>query len=180
LINAVGHIAINISPTQLSDTNFVNYILKNVTHAGIPANILEFEITERTFVDNTTAIKDKLLTLREHGIRFSVDDFGTGYSSLAYLQQLPLDRLKIDRAFITDVDKIHDRQSIVDAIILLARSLAMDVIAEGVETEDELNHLLKAGCREFQGYHFHRPMNPEMMTGLLREKITDSGNPAIA
>jgi diguanylate cyclase (GGDEF)-like protein/PAS domain S-box-containing protein len=180
LINAAGRIAINISPTQFNDKNFVNYILEHINQAGIPANILELEITERTLVDNTTNIKDKVLSLREHGIHFSVDDFGTGYSSLAYLQQLPLDRLKIDRAFITDVDKIHDQQSIVDAIILLARSLAMDVIAEGVETEEELNHLLKAGCKEFQGYHFHRPMNSEMITGLLRKNITNMNGPAIA
>lgn len=180
LIHAVGRIAINISPSQFSDSNFVDYILETIHQSGIPANILELEITERTLVDNTAALKEKLLTLREYGIHFSVDDFGTGYSSLAYLQQLPLDRLKIDRAFITDVDKIHDRQSIVDAIILLARSLTMDVIAEGVETEEELNYLLKAGCREFQGYHFHRPMNSDMMTGLLHKHIADSNNPAFA
>jgi diguanylate cyclase (GGDEF)-like protein/PAS domain S-box-containing protein len=180
LTEAFGRVAINISPTQFSDKDFVNSILESINRAGIPATTLELEITERTIVDNSSAIKQKLSTLREHGIHFSVDDFGTGYSSLAYLQQLPLDRLKIDRAFITDVDKIHDRQSIVDAIILLAKSLTMDVIAEGVETEEEMNYLLLAGCREFQGYHFHQPMNSDMITGLLRKHITDLNNPSIA
>jgi diguanylate cyclase (GGDEF)-like protein/PAS domain S-box-containing protein len=180
LINAVGRIAINISPKQISEKNFVNYILEHVNQAGIPANILELEITEQSLLDNTAAIQDKLQTLREHGINFSIDDFGTGYSSLAYLQQLPLDRLKIDRAFITDVDKIHDRQSIVDAIIFLAKSLTIDVIAEGVETQEEMNYLLKAGCLEFQGYYFHRPLSSEHMTRLLHKHITRSNNPAIA
>jgi diguanylate cyclase (GGDEF)-like protein/PAS domain S-box-containing protein len=180
LIEAVGRIAINISPRQFSDNDFVNYILESINRAQIPASTLELEITERTIVDNSSAIKEKLVTLRGHGIHFSVDDFGTGYSSLAYLQQLPLDRLKIDRAFITDVDKIHDRQSIVDAIILLANSLAMDVLAEGVETEEEMNYLLKAGCKEFQGFHFHRPMNSDMITRLLQSTTTETKNPAIA
>jgi diguanylate cyclase (GGDEF)-like protein/PAS domain S-box-containing protein len=180
LIEAFGRISINISPRQFSDKDFVNYILDSINLAEIPATTLELEITERTIVDNSKEINEKLSILREHGISFSVDDFGTGYSSLAYLQQLPLDRLKIDRAFITDVDKIHDRQSIVDAIILLANSLAMDVIAEGVETEEEMNYLLNAGCKEFQGFHFYRPMNTDTITGLLQNNISDSNNPAIA
>jgi predicted signal transduction protein with EAL and GGDEF domain len=171
LMQTFNRVAINISPTQFTNKDFVTYILQHINQAGIDASTLELEITERTLVELSTAIRDKLLTLREHGICFSIDDFGTGYSSLAYLHQLPLDKLKIDRAFVTDVDKLHDRQSIVEAIILLAKGLSIDVIAEGVETQDEMNYLLKAGCREFQGFHFHRPMSPDMITKLLQERV---------
>jgi EAL domain-containing protein (putative c-di-GMP-specific phosphodiesterase class I) len=171
LLHAFSRVGINISPTQFTNKDFVSYMLEHISRAGIDANTLEIEITERTLVDTSASIQDKLLTLRNHGLCFSIDDFGTGYSSLAYLQQLPLDRLKIDRAFITDVDKQRDSQSIVEAIILLAKGLSIDVIAEGVETEDEMNYLLNAGCREFQGFHFHRPMSPDMITKLLQERV---------
>jgi EAL domain-containing protein (putative c-di-GMP-specific phosphodiesterase class I) len=169
LIHSHFRVAVNISPTQFNNSDFIAYMLKHINQAGIDANTIELEITERTLVHDTTTIRDTLLTLREHGICFSIDDFGTGYSSLAYLQKLPLDRLKIDRTFITNVDKVNDRQSIVEAIILLAKSLSIDVIAEGVETEEEMNFLLKTGCRTFQGYYFHRPMSPGMITELLRQ-----------
>jgi diguanylate cyclase (GGDEF)-like protein/PAS domain S-box-containing protein len=177
LLDALGRVAINISPTQFNNRNFVDYILGHMEQAGIEPGTVELELTERTLADDTAAIRGKLLTLREHGMHFSIDDFGTGYSSLAYLQQLPLDWLKIDRAFITDVDKNSDRRSIVEAIILLARGLEMDVIAEGVETEAELRYLLAAGCHEFQGYHFYRPMSPESVTALLRERISAPQTP---
>jgi diguanylate cyclase (GGDEF)-like protein/PAS domain S-box-containing protein len=172
LLDVFGRVAVNISSTQFNNRDFVTYILEHIQRAGIDANTLELEITERTLVTDTAHIRDKLMTLRELGIHFSIDDFGTGYSSLAYLQQLPLDRLKIDRAFISGVDKLTDQQNIVEAIILLAKGLAIDVIAEGVETKDEMNYLLKAGCHEFQGYHFYHPMNPDTITSLLHEKVS--------
>ncbi len=177
LLDAIGRVAINISPTQFNNRNFVDYILEHMDQAGIEPSSVELEITERTLADDTASIRDKLLTLREHGMHFSIDDFGTGYSSLSYLQQLPLDWLKIDRAFITDVDKNSDRRSIVEAIILLARGLEMEVIAEGVETEAELRYLLAAGCHEFQGYHFYRPMSPESVTALLHKRISEQQVP---
>ncbi|WP_316367267.1 bifunctional diguanylate cyclase/phosphodiesterase [Candidatus Thiodiazotropha sp. CDECU1] len=175
LFDPIGRVAVNISPTQFCNSNFVTYILEHISRAGIDANTLELEITERTLVSDTAAIREKLLTLRKLGIRFSIDDFGIGYSSLAYLRQLPLDRLKIDRAFIADVDKVSDQQRIVEAIILLAKGLAIEVIAEGVETAEEMNYLIKAGCHEFQGYHFYQPMNPVAITKLLQETVTRHG-----
>jgi diguanylate cyclase (GGDEF)-like protein/PAS domain S-box-containing protein len=176
LMDSHIRVAVNISPTQFNNRDFVAYMLKHIDQAEIDANTIELEITERTLVHDTTTSRDTLHTLRKHGIRFSIDDFGTGYSSLAYLQQLPLDRLKIDRAFITNVDKIKDRQSIVEAIILLAKGLSIDVIAEGVETQEEMNFLLKIGCKTFQGYYFHRPTNPDMITELLRENMPIPNN----
>jgi diguanylate cyclase (GGDEF)-like protein/PAS domain S-box-containing protein len=176
LMDSHIRVAVNISPIQFNNRDFIDYMLNHIYQAGIDANTIELEITERTLVQDTPSIRDTLHTLREHGIRFSIDDFGTGYSSLAYLQQLPLDRLKIDRAFITNVDKINDRQSIVEAIILLAKGLSLDVIAEGVETQEEINFLLKTGCRAFQGYYFHRPMAPDMITELLRENMPIPNN----
>lgn len=168
--NTIGHVAVNISPAHFSDKNFVSYVLQHIEQSGIPAHALELEITERTLVDDIADTREKVLALREQGVRFSIDDFGTGYSSLAYLQQLPLDRLKIDRTFVTDVHAHPDRQTIVEAIILLARGLSIEVIAEGVENESELNYLLNAGCREFQGYYFFRPMPVDELTGLLRQQ----------
>ncbi|MES9971972.1 MAG: EAL domain-containing protein [Candidatus Thiodiazotropha sp.] len=177
LIQAIGRIAINISPSQFNNNNFVTYILEHISRAGIEPNTIELEITERTLLSDTDEIRKKLLALRELGIRFSIDDFGTGYSSLAYLQQLPLDRLKIDRNFIANVDKKSDQQRIVEAIILLAKGLAIDVIAEGVETADEMSYLLQAGCHEFQGYHFYRPMDSDAITKLLHQKVTGLTSP---
>ncbi|MES9991512.1 MAG: EAL domain-containing protein [Candidatus Thiodiazotropha sp.] len=180
LLQTLGHIAINVSPTQFINGDFVEYILEHIQRSGIAANKLELEITEQTLVTDTTDVRDKLLALRKHGIRFSIDDFGTGYSSLAYLQQLPLDRLKIDRAFITNVDKILERQKLVEAIVTIAKGLAIDVIAEGVETEEELNYLLNVGCHEFQGYHFYPPMGADMITRLLRENRDNEYKPLIS
>jgi diguanylate cyclase (GGDEF)-like protein/PAS domain S-box-containing protein len=167
LINCFGRVAINISPNQFLNRDFVSQILDHVKHAGIKPTSIELEITESTLAQDTPLIHDKLVSLREQGIRISIDDFGTGYSSLAYLQQLPLDWLKIDRTFVTDADKSSDRQSIVEAIILLARSLSIEVIAEGVETRGELDYLLEAGCQEFQGFYFYKPMSPENLTDLM-------------
>ncbi|MEW8627830.1 MAG: EAL domain-containing protein [Candidatus Thiodiazotropha sp.] len=167
LVNCFGRVAINISPNQFLNRDFVSQILDHVADAGIEPTCIELEITERTLAEDTPLIREKLAALREQGFHISIDDFGTGYSSLAYLQQLPLDWLKIDRTFVTDVDKNSDRQSIVEAIILLARSLSIEVIAEGVETEGELQYLLKAGCRRFQGFYFYEPMSPAKLTDLL-------------
>ncbi len=172
-----GHIAINISPAQFSEKNFVDYVLGYIWRSGISASDLELEITERTLIDDISDTRDKVLALRAQGVRFSIDDFGTGYSSLAYLQQLPLDRLKIDRAFVSGVDSNSDQQTIVEAIILLAQGLGIAVIAEGVESAAELEYLLQAGCHEFQGYHFHRPMGTAELTELLRQRAAASENP---
>jgi EAL domain-containing protein (putative c-di-GMP-specific phosphodiesterase class I) len=151
--------------------------MNHLNHANIDPTSIELEITERTLVQDTPAVREKLATLRKQGICISIDDFGTGYSSLAYLQQLPLDWLKIDRTFVTNADKSSDRQSIVEAIILLAKSLSIEVIAEGVETKAELEYLLGAGCKEFQGFYFYEPMSPEELTELLRSLATYQHSP---
>ncbi len=173
-----NHVAINISPAQFSEKNFVDYVLGYVWRSGISASDLELEITERTLVDDISDTRDKVMALRAQGVCFSIDDFGTGYSSLAYLQQLPLDRLKIDRTFVSGVESNPDQQTIVEAIILLAQGLGIEVIAEGVENAAELEYLLQAGCHEFQGYHFYRPMGTAELTELLRQRAaTTSGHP---
>jgi diguanylate cyclase (GGDEF)-like protein/PAS domain S-box-containing protein len=177
LIDSFGRVAINISPNQFLNRDFVGQIMNHLNHANIDPTSIELEITERTLVQDTPAVREKLTTLREQGICISIDDFGTGYSSLAYLQQLPLDWLKIDRTFVTNADKSSDRQSIVEAIILLAKSLSIEVIAEGVETKAELEYLLGAGCKEFQGFYFYEPMSPEALTELLRSLATYQHSP---
>jgi diguanylate cyclase (GGDEF)-like protein len=154
---AIGRVAINISPTQFAHRDFVDYVINHLERTGIPPTAIELEITERILVSDILDARKKVDRLRQLGVRFSIDDFGTGYSSLSYLQQLPIDRLKIDRSFVTEVNKREDQQTIVKAIIELARGLSLEVIAEGVESEDEMHYLLNTGCNEFQGFFFLPP-----------------------
>jgi len=109
-------------------------------------------------VDNVEDIIAKMAALKQIGVCFSLDDFGTGYSSLSYLKRLPFDQLKIDQSFVRDMLNGHDHESIVNAIISLAQSLKLEILAEGVETEAQLNVLKDLGCEIFQGYYFTRPL----------------------
>jgi len=120
---------------------------------------MEIEITEGILVDNVAQVINKLEQLRELGCRISIDDFGTGYSSLAYLRQFPLDKLKIDRAFVKDIPETDDGV-IASGIIMLADLLGLEVIAEGVETIEQLSFLQENGCNQFQGYYFSPPVEP--------------------
>jgi EAL domain-containing protein (putative c-di-GMP-specific phosphodiesterase class I) len=166
----IGRVAINISPTHFAHRDFVHYVSNHLERTGIPPNAIELEITERALVSDILDTRKKVDRLRQIGIHFSIDDFGTGYSSLSYLQQLPIDRLKIDRSFVTEVNKRQNQQTIVKAIIQLAKGLSLEVIAEGVENEDEMRYLLNTGCSEFQGFYFSRPKSGTDLTDLLKRK----------
>ncbi|MGD8908387.1 MAG: EAL domain-containing protein, partial [Chromatiales bacterium] len=166
----IGRVAINISATLFAHKDFVVYVSNHLERTGIPPNAIELEITERALVSDILDTRRKVDRLRQIGVHFSIDDFGTGYSSLSYLQQLPIDRLKIDRSFITEVNKRQNQQTIVKAIIQLAKGLSLEVIAEGVESEDEMRYLLDTGCSEFQGYYFSYPKSGTDLTDLLKRK----------
>jgi diguanylate cyclase (GGDEF)-like protein len=141
-------IAVNISPIQLTNKNLANAVIGAIASAGIPADRLILEITESIFLQNTSANLATLKRLHELGVQFAMDDFGTGYSSLGYLMSFPFSKIKIDRSFITDLPTKKESRAIIRAIIDLARSLKIKVIAEGVETAQQLEQLRRLGCTD--------------------------------
>ncbi|MEQ9547502.1 MAG: EAL domain-containing protein [Marinobacter sp.] len=154
-------VSVNVSPRQFRDPNFSDIVLKALETSGLEAEYLELEITERLILDNTIETAEILKYLDNAGIRLSVDDFGTGYSALSYLKSYPFDTLKIDKSFVQDVLKEQDDASLVRAIITMAHSLGLRVIAEGVEEEAQTHFLQHEGCDYSQGYFYSRPMPEE-------------------
>ena len=126
--------------------------------SGAPADRLCLELTESVFAENIEDVTAKMDALRAQGIRFSLDDFGTGYSSLSYLRRFPLAELKVDRSFVKDLPGDAHAGAIVDAILALARTLDLTVVAEGVETREQLDFLVAHGCRVLQGYLLGKPI----------------------
>ncbi|MGM0832404.1 MAG: bifunctional diguanylate cyclase/phosphodiesterase [Pseudomonadota bacterium] len=160
-------ISVNISPLQFRDSDFLSRLQQVFIRTKAPLERLKLEVTESLFVEARDDARDKMLSLKAQGVRFSLDDFGTGYSSLAYLAQLPLDQLKIDQSFVHQVLDSSANAAIVESTIALAKSLNLDVIAEGVETDAQQAWLLAHGCRAFQGYLFGRPMPAEDIEAAL-------------
>lgn len=150
--------AVNISARQLRNPNIIKVILAAIGKAGITANELEVEITESLLMEDTEINNLILQELKQHNIRVSMDDFGTGYSSLSYLNKFNIDTLKIDRSFVKDIPTDADAVAIATAIIALGKSLRLNVIAEGVETEEQYNFLTKMDCDGAQGYYFSKPL----------------------
>jgi len=159
--------AVNVSAIEFRNENFLEDLFATIHEAGLSPNSLELEVTERVLMKQSELAESVLKKLRERGVQVSVDDFGTGYSSLSYLQQFPLDALKIDRSFIRRITANPDETSIVSAIIRMGQSLNLRVIAEGVETAEDLAFLRANGCDEAQGYYFSRPVPPEQFAALL-------------
>lgn len=151
-------LAINVSARQFREANFMNEVLAAIQRAGIGPDRLELELTESLVMANIGDTLARIQALRRAGLRFSVDDFGTGHSSLSYLTRLPLDQLKIDRSFVHNMTVASNDAVIVQTIIGMARSLGLDVVAEGVETPAQLAFLIDNGCTKFQGFLFGRPV----------------------
>ena len=160
-------LSVNVSAHQFHRHEFVGLIRQTLENIGLPPQRLKLEITESVVIDDLLGAVEKMKTLRETGIRFSLDDFGTGYSSLSYLKQLPLDQLKIDRSFVRDITTDANDATIVETIIGMAENLQLAIIAEGVETREQLDFLLEHGCMEYQGYLFHPGLPASEMTALL-------------
>jgi len=150
--------AVNLSARQFEDSELILQVDQILADTGLPGNYLELEITESLLVNNFGHINDILRQLRRRGITIAVDDFGTGYSSLNYLKKLEVNQLKIDRSFVQDIPGDRDDVAITSTIILMARQLGLDVIAEGIETEQQQQFLLQQGCRTGQGFYFSRPV----------------------
>lgn len=160
-------VAVNVSARQLNQANFVDTVKTVLAQTGARAGRLRLEITESIFQDNVSGSIAKMDALREEGIRFSMDDFGTGYSSLSYLKRLPLAHLKIDKSFIDDIFEGSSDTAIVRTIIALADNLEIDVIAEGVETREQMQWLLDNGCELFQGHLFSQPLHKDQLKAIL-------------
>ncbi len=153
-------ISVNLSVKQLEHGNIVEMVSRILQETGLHSLRLELEVTESAIMNNDQALA-LLDDLRGLGVELAIDDFGTGYSSLSYLRRLPIQKLKIDRSFITDVTADPSREAIVRAIIALANALGLNTIAEGIENETEANFLINEGCRQAQGYFYGRPLPPE-------------------
>jgi diguanylate cyclase (GGDEF)-like protein/PAS domain S-box-containing protein len=162
-------VAVNLSARQFQEEGLLGAIRRILGEAGVDPGSIQFEITESLIMKDPERAVDSLRALRDAGFKLSVDDFGTGYSSLAYLKRFPLDALKIDRAFVREVDRDADDAAIALAIIGMAHSLKLKVVAEGVETESQLRFLRERGCDEIQGYYFSRPLAAGAATEALRE-----------
>ncbi len=151
-------VSVNISAHQLNHEDFVDQVLMALEHSGADPAHLKLELTESLLVNNVEKVIGKMNTLKAKGVGFSLDDFGTGYSSLSYLKRLPLDQLKIDQSFVRDILTDPNDAAIAKMIVLLAESLGLAVIAEGVETEAQRDLLAHLGCHAYQGYLFSRPL----------------------
>jgi diguanylate cyclase (GGDEF)-like protein len=162
-------IAINVSSIQLRSRGLVETVMAALAESGLPADRLELEITESVLLSDDNVTLELLHKLRRIGVRISLDDFGTGYSSLSYLRTFPFDKIKIDRSFLLDLCSNQATMVIVNALINLATGLGMNVTAEGVETQAQLDWLRSAGCTEAQGYLISRPLN----TANLRSFVSD-------
>ncbi|OIR17227.1 phytochrome-like protein cph2 [mine drainage metagenome] len=163
-------IAVNLSAVQFRQPDFASLVLGIMKESGLdPAlGVIELELTESVLMHNSAGTLDTLRKLHEAGMQFSIDDFGTGYSSLSYLKRFPINSLKIDQSFVQDLPGNRDDEAIVAAIIALGRSLGLGLIAEGVETEEQLARLRKMGCNQMQGFLFSRPVPAAEMTYLLQ------------
>ncbi|WP_163193406.1 sensor domain-containing protein [Clostridium thermarum] len=162
------YVSVNISPHQLLQKEFTDLILKTIEKVGVAPELILIEITESVLIESMNLAVRKLKKLRDKNIKIALDDFGCGYSSLTYLRTLPINLVKVDRSFISDIKSEEDTQNITNIIILLAKQLGLKVIAEGVENHSQLNYLKKHKCDMFQGYLVSKPVPEEKFIKLLK------------
>lgn len=163
-------VAINLSVRQLQQTDLASTIIEILRQNDFGAEFLNLEITESSVIQNGEVAKSTLWALRDAGVGISLDDFGTGYSSLSYLKKLPIDVIKIDKSFISELPENADDAALTLAIISLGHNLRLKVVAEGVETEEQLRFLQRVGCDEYQGYFFSKPVSVPNFYSLLEER----------
>ena len=160
--------AVNVAPVQFRQPGFIEMVAGALASSGLEASLLELELTERTVMHDADINLGTLSALHRMGVELSLDDFGTGYSSLAYLKRFPVGKLKIDRSFVNDLETDPDDWAIASTIVSMGRSLRMTVLAEGVETGEQLAQLRKMGCDMAQGYYFSRPTSAAGIAEILR------------
>jgi diguanylate cyclase (GGDEF)-like protein/PAS domain S-box-containing protein len=176
----LSSVAVNVSAVELREDDFVDYVLSVLDETGLDPRLLELELTETVLMKDIDVTATVLQELREHGMRVSVDDFGTGYSSLSYLHRFPIDSLKIDRSFVSEIRVEAGGSAIVAAIISMARSLRLRVVAEGVETAAQLAFLQALACDEAQGFYFSRPVAPDEFVEYVEDRKRGTGRRSAA
>ncbi|WP_419788405.1 EAL domain-containing protein [Pseudodesulfovibrio sp.] len=170
------YMSVNLSSKQFSRMELDRVVLNTLKRYDLPPSSLKLEITESALMDHPESAVRILNRLRDLGIRFSIDDFGTGYSSLSQLQQLPVDTLKVDRSFIARMKSDPENMEIVKAVIALAHSLDLEVVAEGVEEPDQVCSLIDLKCESVQGFYFHKPLSEEDALNLMRARMSTNGD----
>jgi EAL domain-containing protein (putative c-di-GMP-specific phosphodiesterase class I) len=168
-------VAVNLSARQFRDPNLGQHVSRALTESGLDPRLLELEITESMVMQEPEKAAALLEDLKAMGLYLSIDDFGTGYSSLAYLKRFPIDAIKIDRSFIKDIPADPDDLAITQAVIAMAHSLRLRAVAEGVETEEQLDWLKRFGCEEMQGYLFSKPLPTEEAGRFLSASFRKEG-----
>lgn len=163
-------VAVNLSARQLREPSFVSIVDDVLRELGVAPQFLEIEITESMLMSDSSAIIVALDQLHEMGIPIAMDDFGTGYSSLSYLKRFPIDTIKIDRSFVAEITSDPDYAEIIKTIISMGKTLNRKIIAEGVETEEQLSKLREYHCDEIQGYFISRPMPAAGLMSTLKER----------
>jgi EAL domain-containing protein (putative c-di-GMP-specific phosphodiesterase class I) len=163
--------AVNVSARQFRQSDFVDSVLDTLARTRANPRHLKLELTESMLVDDVEAVITRMGTLRAHGVAFALDDFGTGYSSLAYLKRLPLDQLKIDQGFVRNIVTDPNDAAIAKMVVVLAESMGLSVIAEGVELQAQADFLAHLGCHAYQGYWFSRPLALAMLEVLVLQNV---------
>src|SRR5690606_4936269 len=167
---SIAHVAVNVSGKQLRSVTLHDYILEALQRHNLQAQHLEIELTESVLMDQHDEVMTTIHQLRDAGIRFAMDDFGTGYSSLNYLKRFPFDTLKLDKTFIEGVNVSRRDTAIVQSVLALGRAFGLRTIAEGVETQTQLQFLLAHGCEQAQGYLFSAPLSADALAQLLASR----------
>jgi EAL domain-containing protein (putative c-di-GMP-specific phosphodiesterase class I) len=167
-------LSVNITAADIVRPGFAEQFIALVAESGFDTGRLTVEVTESGLIEDLGAAGNLLARLREGGLRVAIDDFGTGYSSLAYLKALPLDYLKIDKRLVEDIGGSPRDQVVIRSVIDMARSLGLEVIAEGVETEEQLTLLAREGCNLYQGFLCSQPVDVETLVGLMGRAETSS------
>jgi EAL domain-containing protein (putative c-di-GMP-specific phosphodiesterase class I) len=163
-----ARVSVNLSARVFQQRDIAKLVMQVLAETGLEPQYLELELTESTIMRNAEEAVSMLNELHALGIGLAIDDFGTGYSSLSYLKRFPVDRLKIDRSFVSDIGVSGDDETITSAIIALAHSLKLQVIAEGVETSAQLDFLKERACDEMQGFYFAKPLSTDAISELLQ------------
>jgi EAL domain-containing protein (putative c-di-GMP-specific phosphodiesterase class I) len=164
-------LAVNISAVELGARDFVTSVRRTLAETGFDPKLLEFELTETFLMQDSISTETVLQAVKELGVKLALDDFGTGYSSLSYMRRFPIDTLKVDQSFVRDLTTNADDASVVSAVIHMGKSLHMRVVAEGVETREQLEFLEELECPEAQGYYFSYPLPAERFVEVLRTGI---------
>jgi EAL domain-containing protein (putative c-di-GMP-specific phosphodiesterase class I) len=164
-----GPVAINLSPEQFGNPKLIDFMEKLLRSTQLNPSGISFELTESAVMSNSEHTVQMLNAIKKLGFTLSIDDFGTGYSSLSYLARFPIDELKIDRAFITEIDQLPKQLTVIENIINLGQSLRLKVVAEGVETQQQAILLANLHCHSIQGFHFHRPQPKHEVEALFAQ-----------